>query len=233
MKNKILKVIIFLLIALSVSLFFIFDLHHFFTLEEIKLRQSQFVEFYQKNQVLTLGGYFLIYVAVTALSLPGAAVMTLLAGALFGTVTGTILVSFASTTGATLAFLIARFLFQDYVQNRFGKSLETINEGVRKEGAFYLFTLRLVPVFPFFLINLAMALTPIKPLVFFLVSQVGMLAGTIVYVYAGSQLAGIESMGDILSFELILAFSMLGLFPLVAKKVVDFIRSRRAPQNPS
>ena len=153
--------------------------------------------------------------------------MTLAGGAIFGVVWGTILVSFGSVFGATIAFLITRYLFHDYVQKRFTKQLEPINRGVRNEGGFYLFTLRLVPIFPFFIINSLMALTPIKTLNFALISQIGMLPGTIVFVNAGTQIAKIESPGDILSPALIFSFVLLGVFPLIAKKLVDFIKRQR------
>jgi uncharacterized membrane protein YdjX (TVP38/TMEM64 family) len=169
-----------------------------------------------------------IYIAVAALSLPGAAILTLAAGALFGNLAGLIMVSFASSIGATLAFLVSRFLLKDYVQKKFGDKLKAINEGVAKEGAFYLFTLRLVPVFPFFVINLAMGLTPIKTLAFYLVSQVGMLPGTFVYVNAGTQIGKLESLKGILSPELIFSFALLGIFPLVAKKIISMIKARKA-----
>ena len=175
-----------------------------------------------------IAAFFAIYVGVTALSLPGAAIMTLAAGALFGLVTGTILVSFASTLGATLAFLASRFLFHDVVQRRFGSYLKKINEGVEKDGAFYLFGLRLVPAFPFFAINLVMGLVPMRTWTFYWVSQVGMLAGTVVYVNAGTQLAAIDSLGGLLSPALIASFAALGLFPLIARKVLQFLQSRKA-----
>jgi pyruvate/2-oxoglutarate dehydrogenase complex dihydrolipoamide dehydrogenase (E3) component/uncharacterized membrane protein YdjX (TVP38/TMEM64 family) len=166
-------------------------------------------------------------VAVTGLSLPGAALMTLVAGAVFGLLWGTVIVSFASSLGATLAFLASRFLLRDAIQGRFGDKLRAINAGVEKEGAFYLFTLRLVPAFPFFVINLVMGLTPMKTRTFYWVSQVGMLAGTLVYVNAGTQLARLESVKGILSPGLLASFAALGLFPLVAKKIVDTVRARR------
>ncbi len=171
--------------------------------------------------------FFVLYIAVAALSLPGAAVLTLAAGALFGLVWGVVLVSFASSIGATLAFLVARFILRDSVQKRFGDRLQAINKGIEQEGAFYLFTLRLVPIFPFFLINLLMGLTPIRTLTFYWISQVGMLAGTVVYVNAGTQLAQIESIGGILSPGLVLSFAALGIFPLIGKKVVDWLKKRR------
>jgi len=168
-----------------------------------------------------------IYILVTALSLPGATVMTLAGGAMFGLWVGFVVISFASTIGATLAFLVARFLLRDYIQAKFGDKLNTINEGIRKDGSFYLFTLRLVPIFPFFVINLAMALTPIRTVVFYIISQIGMLPGTLVYVNAGTQLGRIESAQGILSPGLILSFALLGVFPLIANKLVRFIKAKK------
>ncbi|MEX1303389.1 MAG: TVP38/TMEM64 family protein, partial [Desulfotignum sp.] len=167
------------------------------------------------------------YITVTALSLPGAAVMTLAGGALFGLVTGTVVISFASTIGATLAFLVSRFLLKNWVQNRFKDKLHAINRGIERDGAFYLFTLRLVPVFPFFIINLVMGLTPIRTIRFYLVSQLGMLPGTLVYVNAGTQLAQIDSLKDIVSPGLLLSFALLGMFPLLAKKGVALINRKK------
>jgi len=197
------------------------------TLESLKSRQSSLAALLEERPLLLIVGFFLLYVAVTALSLPGAAVMTLAAGAIFGLVTGTIIVSFASTIGASLAFLSSRYLLRDWVRNRFGRRIEAIDSGVEQDGAFYLLTLRLIPAFPFFLINLAMGLTAMRVLVFALVSQVGMLPGTIVYVNAGTQLARIESTGDILSPALIGSFVLLGLFPLLARFLVGRWRRRR------
>src|SRR3970282_118982 len=174
------------------------------------------------NAPQAAAAYFAVYVVVTGLSLPGATVMTLIGGALFGLLWGIILVSFASSIGATLAFLASRFLLRDWVQGKFGDKLKPVNDGVAKEGAFYLFALRLVPAFPFFVINLVMGLTPIRAWTFYWVSQLGMLAGTIVYVYAGTQLAEFR-----LSAGLVAAFTVLGLFPLVAKKALDAIKARR------
>ena len=171
--------------------------------------------------------FFAAYVAVTGLSLPGAAVMTLVAGAIFGLLWGTLLVSFASSIGATLAFLASRFLLRDWVQKRFGQQLAALNAGVEKEGGLYLFTLRLIPAVPFFVINLAMGLTPIRAWAFYWVSQLGMFAGTVVYVNAGTQLAAIDSPAGILSPGLIGAFVLLGFFPLIAKRVVDAVKARR------
>ena len=222
------KLILLLVVATLVASFFIFDLGQYFTLEFFKSQREAIDGYFQAHPWQTTLVYFIVYVAVTGLSLPGAAVMTLVGGAIFGLMWGTVVVSFASTIGATLAFLVSRFLLRDYVQNRFGGSLKAVNEGIRKDGAFYLFTLRLVPLFPFFVINLVMGLTPIRIGVYFIVSQIGMLAGTIVYVNAGTQLAKVESLSGILSPGLILSFTLLGLFPLLAKKLVEAIRARRA-----
>lgn len=215
------------LVALLVAAYFYFDLNQYLTLESLKSRLDTFRAFVNTNPILVPGGFFGLYVLVTAVSLPGAAIMTIAAGALFGLLTGVLLVSFASSIGATLAFLIARYLFRDSVQQRFGRRLKRINEGVEKDGAFYLFTLRLVPAFPFFLINILMALTPIRTWTFYWVSQAGMLAGTIVYVNAGTQIAQIERTGDLLSPELIGAFVLLGLFPWIARAIMNFIQARR------
>jgi pyruvate/2-oxoglutarate dehydrogenase complex dihydrolipoamide dehydrogenase (E3) component/uncharacterized membrane protein YdjX (TVP38/TMEM64 family) len=207
--------------------FFWFDLDQLLTLEGLKSGLAQFDDWRQSRPLMVGGGFLLLYVAVTALSLPGAAVMTLASGALFGLLWGTIIVSFASSIGATLAFLVSRYLLRDTVQTRFGERLKPINDGMQREGAFYLFTLRLVPVFPFFLINLLMGLTPIRAATFYWVSQVGMLAGTLVYVNAGTQLAQLDSLSGILSPALLLSFALLGVFPLIAKKVLAVIKARR------
>lgn len=214
-------------LALAVLLFFLFDLDQWLSFQKLQQSQALFKAWFAESPWLVGGAFFGIYVAVTALSLPGAAVMTLAAGALFGLLTGTILVTFASSIGATLAFLVARFLLHDWVQRRFGERLAAINRGVEREGAFYLFTLRLVPAFPFVLVNILMALTPIRALTFYWVSQLGMLPGTIVYVLAGTQLAQLESPGDILSPGLIASFTLLGIFPLAARQVVKLLERRK------
>ncbi len=222
------KLAIVAVIAIAVALFFIFDLQQWLTLDGLNAGQAQFQAWLTDYPVLVSAAYFFIYVIVTALSLPGATIMTLAGGALFGLAWGLLLVSFASTVGATLAFLVARYLLRDTVQNRFGERLKAINQGVEREGGFYLFTLRLVPAFPFFLINLLMGLTPIKAWTFYWVSQVGMLAGTAVYVNAGTQLGQLDSLSGILSPSLLISFTLLGLFPLVAKKGLSLIRTQRA-----
>ena len=216
------RLALFALIAATVAAFFAFDLHRYFTLDFFKAQQAAIDAYYRAHPLQTATVYFAIYVAVTGLSLPGAAVMTLAGGAIFGLLWGTVIVSFASTIGATLAFLASRFLLRDWVQSKFGDKLKTFNDGVAKEGAFYLFALRLVPAFPFVAINLLMGLTPIRTWTYLWVSQLGMLAGTIVYVYAGTTLGEFR-----ISIELIAAFTLLGVFPLIAKKTLEAIKSRK------
>jgi len=221
------KFILLLVIAVMVAAFFIFDLGQYLTLDFLKSKQQEFDVYYQQNRLATLLIYAVIYVLVTALSLPGAAVMTLAGGALFGLGAALVVVSFASSIGATLAFLVSRFLLRDWVQAKFGDKLGAINAGIEKEGAFYLFSLRLVPIFPFFMINLVMGLTPLKTVLFYLVSQIGMLPGTFVFVNAGTQLGQIDSLGGILSPGLLLSFALLGVFPLIAKKILGVIQARK------
>ncbi|MBX2824889.1 MAG: FAD-dependent oxidoreductase [Gammaproteobacteria bacterium] len=221
------KRILLILLVLLVALFFVFDLQRFFSFEYLKDRQADLDALYQSRPVLTLLAYFLVYVAVAALSLPGAAILTLAGGAIFGLFTGTVLVSFASSIGATCAFLASRFIFRDTIEQRFGDKLKTFNENVDRDGAFYLFTVRLVPIFPFFVVNLVMGLTRIKTGIFYLVSQVGMLAGTIVFVNAGTQLAKIDGLSGILSPALLLSFALLGIFPLLTVKIMDFLKARK------
>ncbi len=214
-------------IAIAIAAFFILDLGRFFTLDFFKSQQAAINGYFDANPLKTAAIFFAIYVAVTGLSLPGAALMTLVAGAIFGLLWGTVIVSFASSLGATLAFLASRFLFRQSVQARFGASLKTVNDGIERDGAFYLFALRLVPAFPFFVINLVMGLTPIRTRTFYWVSQIGMLAGTIVYVNAGTQLARIESLSGILSPTLLISFALLGIFPLVARWIVNAVKARK------
>ena len=220
---------VFLLLALlvGVALFFAFDLQRFLTLDYLKSAQGEFTALYQTRPLTVIGAYFLIYVAVAALSLPGALIMTLAGGAIFGLWIGTLVVSFASSIGATLAMLAARYVLRDSIKNRFGKRVAEIDKGVERDGAFYLFTLRLVPAIPFFVVNLVMGLTSMKAGIFYVVSQLGMLAGTLVYVNAGTQLAQITSLQGIVSPGLIGSFVLLGLFPLVAKKIVDVVKARK------
>ena len=223
-KNKLLLV---LGLLAAVIAFFVFDLGRFFSLDYIKGAQADFAALYAAQPVRVVAVFFAVYVVVTALSLPGATILTLLAGAIFGLVAGTVIASFASTLGATLAMLFARYVLRDTVKARFGARLTDIDKGVEREGAFYLFTLRLVPVFPFFVINLLMGLTQMKAALFYGVSQIGMLPGTLVYVYAGTQLAQISSLKGIVSPGLAVALVLLGVFPLIAKRVVDAVKARR------
>ena len=221
------KIALLGVIVAAIFSFFYFDLNSYLTLQGMKDSLDTFQSQIAQNPVLSIGVFFAIYVAVTALSLPGAAILTLAAGALFGLVQGLVIVSFASSVGAMLAFLVSRFILRDTVRNKFKEKLKKIDEGVEKQGAFYLFTLRLVPVFPFFLINLLMGLTSLKTWTFYWVSQVGMLAGTAVYVNAGTQLAQIDSLSGIVSPGLIFSFVLLGIFPWIAKAIVAVVNRRR------
>jgi pyruvate/2-oxoglutarate dehydrogenase complex dihydrolipoamide dehydrogenase (E3) component/uncharacterized membrane protein YdjX (TVP38/TMEM64 family) len=221
------KLILLVLLVVVVTLFFAFDLARFFSLDYVKARQADFAAWYAERPLAVIGAFFGVYVAVTALSLPGAAIMTLVAGAVFGLLVGTVVVSFASSIGATLAMLVARYVLRDGVKARFGARLADIDRGIERDGAFYLFTLRLVPIFPFFVINLLMGLTKMKARTFYWVSQLGMLAGTLVYVNAGTQLARLDSLEGILSPGLVGSFVLLGVFPLVAKKAVEAVQSRK------
>jgi uncharacterized membrane protein YdjX (TVP38/TMEM64 family) len=221
------RLVFLLVLVVLIAGFFALGLQRYLTLEYLKAQQAAIAALYAAHPFAVAAAYFGVYVAVTGLSLPGAALLTLFGGAVFGLWWGTLIVSFASSIGATVAFLCSRFLFRDVVQRKFGDKLRAINAGVEREGAFYLFTLRLVPLFPFFVINLAMALTPIRTRTFYWVSQLGMLLGTIVYVNAGAQLAQIESARGILSPTLLISFALLGVFPLIAKKLVEFVRARR------
>ncbi|MGZ8284392.1 MAG: FAD-dependent oxidoreductase [Allosphingosinicella sp.] len=221
------RILLLLLIALAIASFFVFDLGAYLTLANLKARQAELAAYVEANPVAAVAAFFLLYVAVTALSLPGAAILTLAAGAIFGLWEGTLIVSFASTLGASLAFLSSRYLLRDWVKARFAGRIDAIDGGIERDGAFYLLTLRLIPAFPFFLVNLAMGVTGMRLLTFALVSQAGMLLGTIVYVNAGTQLAGIESTSDIFSPALIGSFVLLGLFPLLAKALVGWWKRRR------
>ncbi len=221
------KAILALVIISAIAAYFLFDLGQYLSLESFKAQQAEIVAAKDANPFLYIAGFFLLYVAVTGLSIPGAAMMSLVAGALFGLVLGTIIVSFASTIGATLAFLSSRYLLRDWVQGKFGERLRAIDDGLAKDGAFYLFTLRLIPVFPFFVINLLMGLTRIKTWTFFWVSQLGMLAATVVFVNAGTQISRIESTSGLLSPALIGSFVALALFPWVAKAIVAFVKRSR------
>lgn len=225
-KSSVKKIAIILLVIGLIALFKILHLDQYLTLSYIKASQEKFALLYSEHRTLFIVTYMLIYILVTSLSLPGAAVLTIVGGALFGLWIGTIAVSFASTIGATLACAVSRFLLRDWVQGKFGDKIPRINDEIEKEGVFYLFTLRLIPIFPFWIINLVMGVTKIPLLTFYWVSQVGMFPGTMVYINAGKELAKIESPSGILSPGLIFSFALLGLFPLCVKKLMTFYRSR-------
>lgn len=221
------KLVIIAALATLIAAYFIFDLGQYLTLEQVKQRAGEANEFYAENPVLVLAAFFAIYVAVAAASLPGAAILTLAAGALFGLVTGTVLVSFASTIGATLAFLSSRYVLRDTIENRFGERLKAINDGLERNGAFYLFTIRMIPLFPFFVVNLVMGLTRIRTFTFAWVSQVGMLLGTLAFVNAGTQLAQVREVGDILSPAILASFAVLAIVPWIAKAIIGLIKRRK------
>lgn len=222
------RLILGLVLIAAVAAYFAFDLGRYLSLDSLQAQRQTLVAWYQAQPLHATAAYFGIYVLATALSVPGAVVLTLAGGAIFGLAWGVVIVSFASTVGATGAFLTARYLLRDAIQKRYGDRLKTINAGIEKDGAFYLFTLRLVPLFPFFLINLLLGLTTMPAWRFFWVSQVGMLAGTVVYVNAGTQLAQLSSARGILSPGLLGAFALLGLFPYLARAAVNAVRGRKA-----
>ncbi|AVF94734.1 TVP38/TMEM64 family protein [Vibrio diabolicus] len=225
------KKLILGLILVAIIIFLGVNFSQYLTLENAKAQQEALTTYIDQNFVFSAAIYFFAYIAITAFSIPGAAVVTLLGAALFGFWTSLLLVSFASTMGATLAFLSSRYLLRDWVQNKFGNKLIAINQGVEKDGAFYLFSLRLIPVFPFFLINLLMGLTPMSVGRFYLTSQVGMLPGTAVYLNAGTQLATIESLSGIISPAVLASFALLGLFPIITKWVMNKVRPTPSQQN--
>jgi uncharacterized membrane protein YdjX (TVP38/TMEM64 family) len=225
------KIIIIAVVIAAVVAFKVFHLGDYLTLVYIKESQRKFEILYGEHRLTVIAVYMLIYILVTSLSLPGAVMMTLAGGALFGLFTGTVVISFASTIGATIACAVSRFILRDWVQGKFGDKLKTVNEGIEREGAFYLFTLRLIPVFPFWLINLVFGLTKMPLKTFYWVSQIGMLPGTLVFVNAGRELAKIESLSGILSPGLILSFVLLGLFPITAKKLIAYYRLRQGERH--
>lgn len=230
-KSTVIKIVVFLVVV-AAAVIGSWKFGDVLTLENLAAKETELREARANAPLLVFGIGFLIYVLVTGLSLPGAAVLTLASGWFFGVWQGTLLVSFASTTGATLAFLFSRYLFRDAIQRRFGDRLEKFNVALEKEGPFYLFSLRLIPVVPFFVINLVMGLTPIRTRTFWWVSQGGMLAGTAVYCYAGAAVPSLgelaeRGMGGILSLRVIIAFVILGLFPITVKKIMAYVRSRR------
>ncbi len=225
-RRTIKKIVVIGAIVAMIAAFWAFDLGQYLTISYIKQSQEKFQLLYSEHRAAVIAAYMAIYILVTSLSLPGAAVMTLGGGALFGLLAGTVTVSFASTIGATIACFVARFVLRDWVQSKFAGRMKKIDEGVEREGAFYLFTLRLIPLFPFWMINLAIGLTRMRLRTFYWVSQVGMLPGTIVYINAGKELGRIDSLSGILSARVIISFALLGLFPITAKKLVQFYRAK-------
>ena len=216
-----------LAILLSIAAFFILGLDKYLTLATLKASLGALHQWMDLRPLTSAVGFFAAYVAITALGLPSSVVMTVAGGALFGFVQGALLASFASTLGAVLSCLCARYILRQWVQARFGERLSSVNVGVEREGAFYLFTMRLIPILPFFAINLLMGLTPMPVRTYAWVSQLGMLPATAVFTYAGTRLALVESLSDVLSPGLITAFALLGLFPLMARKLVFWLRIRR------
>jgi uncharacterized membrane protein YdjX (TVP38/TMEM64 family) len=225
--NRKKKIVILVIVISLIVAFKVFNLGQYLTLSYLKESLDKFNDLYEKHQVLVIAGYFIVYVLTTSLSLPGASPLGIVGGALFGFWTATLVVSFASTIGATLACFVSRFLLRDWVQSKFSDKIAKVNEGIEKEGAFYLFTLRLIPIFPFWMINLVMGLTKMPLSRFYWVSQIGMLPGTMVYVNAGKELAKIESVKGIFSPSLIISFALLGIFPIAVKKLVAFYRKRK------
>jgi len=231
MKKSYSRIFLLLMIGIVFGLVQKYQLSQYLSLSYVKSNQDLLNAYYQSHRLQTIIVFFGVYVIAAALSLPGATILTLAGGALFGLFKGVIIVSFASTIGATLAFLSARLILRDFVQERFSQSLKNINEGIEKDGAFYLFSLRLIPAFPFFVVNLVMGLTKIKTLTFYIMSQLGMLAGTVVYVNAGVEIARISNIKDILSLKLIFAFTLLGIFPLVVKMITNYLKRRALYKN--
>jgi len=221
------RLAVLLLLILVVAAFFLLDLGAYLDLDYLKASHDRLLDLYHRHPLAVLAAYAGIYIVATALSLPGAAVLTLAGGAVFGLALGTVVVSFASTIGATLACAVARFLLRDWVLQRFGDRLAVVDAGMERDGPLYLLSLRLVPIFPFFVINLVMGLTTMPLRTYYWVSQLGMLPATMVYVNAGSQLARIDSLGGILSPSLLLSFALLGIFPLLTKKIITVVQAKR------
>lgn len=224
------RLVIAALLVIAIGAFFVSGAHQWFTLETLKAYQSDFQAAFNQSPWRVAGIFFAVYVLMSALSLPGATLLTLLGGALFGLGWGLLIISFASTMGATLAFLLSRFLFQKPIEKRFPRQFTSVNRSVERDGALYLFTLRLVPAFPFFMINLVMGLTRIKTVTFYWVSQVAMLPGTAIYVNAGGQLGELESLGGIISPTLLASFALLAVFPWIARRIVRLVQRRKTYQ---
>tara|TARA_B100001248_G_scaffold262427_1_gene258371 strand:- start:27742 stop:29880 length:2139 start_codon:yes stop_codon:yes gene_type:complete len=225
--RKLWRIIIILLFLVLLGAYFQFGWYRYTSLEALSQHYDWLLAYYQQNPLTTISIYFFLYIILVAASIPGATVITLAAGAIFGLWMGTIIVSFASTIGATLAFLAARFVFRDWVEAKFPKILRKINRGLEKEGAIYLLSLRLLPIFPFFLINLVMGLTQMHTWKYYLLSQLGMLAGTMVYVNAGTQLGQIQNLQDVFSLDLFVSFLLIGLLPIFAKSLISYLKKRK------
>ena len=226
MSQKLYKISLFLILISVVIIFYIFDMDQLLTLENIRVQQELLLNYYDQNKLLVHVTYLFIYIITTTFSLPVALALTLIGGALFGFFYGLVLVSFGSSIGATFAFLIARFIGHDLVKQKYNAQLSKFYIGFEKEGAFYLFALRMVPLFPFFIINIITALMPIKTWTFYWVSQLGMLPATTLYVFAGTQLSEMKSLSDIMSPRLILTFILIGLFPILIKKLIKLLKRK-------
>jgi len=224
MNKKFFKILIILIFIISFLSVLIFDLDQLLSFENIKKSQNSLQSVINENYLFYYVIFFIVYILITTFALPFAAIKTIIAGALFGLIPGVLLTSFASSIGSTLCFLMSRFVLRNYVENKYRKYLEKVNSGIIKDGIFYLFFLRLSPIFPFFIINLIFGLTKMKATTFYIVSQIGMLIGTVVFVNAGVQLAKINSINDILSFEIIISFMLIGLVPFIIKKIVEKIK---------
>ena len=224
MSKKFFKILIVLIFISSFLSILTFDLDQFLSLENIKNTQNQLQSLINESYYFYYTVFFIIYIIVTTFALPFAAIKTILAGALFGLIPGVLLTSFASSIGSTLCFLMSRFVLRNYVENKYRKYVEKVNSGISKDGVFYLFFLRLSPIFPFFIINLIFGLTKMKAITFYIISQIGMLIGTVVFVNAGVQLAKINSIDDILSFEIIISFMLIGLVPFIIKKIIERLK---------
>ena len=224
MNKKFFKILIILIFIISFLSVLIFDLDQLLSFENIKKSQNSLQSLINENYLFYYVIFFIVYILITTFALPFAAIKTIIAGALFGLIPGVLLTSFASSIGSTLCFLMSRFVLRNYIENKYRKYLEKVNSGIIKDGIFYLFFLRLSPIFPFFIINLIFGLTKMKATTFYIVSQIGMLIGTVVFVNAGVQLAKINSINDILSFEIIISFMLIGLVPFIIKKIVEKIK---------
>jgi uncharacterized membrane protein YdjX (TVP38/TMEM64 family) len=222
------KLILVAVVAALIASYFVFDLGQYLSLDYLKSQKEALNQLYSDRPVLVIAIYFVAYVAMAALALPAAAILTLAGGAIFGLVTGLIVVSFASSIGATIAFLLTRYLFHDAIEAKFGDRLAALNSGIEREGAFYVFGLRLVPLFPFVVVNSVLALTKLKTWTFYWSSQVGMLAGTAVFVNAGTKLATIDTLSDIAKPEILVSFALLGVFPIIAKYALAFLKRKKA-----